>query len=762
MNHVITNNTWEFGGLLSGLPTAVAWSVIGLLALLGLAIAWWSYRRAVRPLTLRQRAVLVALRTIFLVTLLVCLTNPVQVERTTLEQIAEKPRLAVVVDRSDSMTTEDNRGRSRLSEALRTWRRLEPGAHDAFSETSYYSLAKDLRPATTMEAAASRTGDTDETWLYQNLTQLLDAPAKDRPDSILVLTDGLDTSQERSDRLVTRALTEHVSLNFISGSNRLTPQPYVRVRELRAPATVLRNTEFSLDGTVEAYSNEAKTIPYVLWRGTEQIAAGNFTLTAGHNLLPWQTRVRANEPGEMEFILRLSSAADAPPAAHASTQVVGHEKIRVLFYQGALDWGFRYLIDALQTDSSFELTTLINPALRVTLAHSSDLGLTQLPDTVDGLKGFDFVILAHLYPAQLSNEQQKALLDFTRQGGIVLFTSPDATAVPQFADQPLAELLPVEFTTSSANLAAQTLNDRLRQIQQMNINANANASRTAAQLTPFSVTPAGLALPIFAQADAKTPLTPRFSEYVPVSRTKPGTQVLAVHPSERDPNSQTPYILLATQLYGRGRTAILTTDGLWHWKLNEPSASHVVETFWQQLLLWLGQGRNHGPRFTDAPAQVAVGDQIPLHIDGVPANHPPIVTAIAPNGTSKALTVQPTGDPETPWSCTWTATDPGSWELRATGGDESTARAYLFAIELPRGELAQTPPALDQMRALADATRGVFFDEASSSTWQKPEPVPPTVMNEQRVLLWDDWRVLALAFGAFTLELCLRRRWRLL
>jgi len=764
VNHVLTNNTWEFGGLLSGLPDEVAWEVFGVVLFLGLVLAWLSYRRTLRPLTRAQRLTLITLRMLFLATLLLCLANPVRVERTAVQATVAKHRLAVVVDRSDSMTTEDSRGRSRLSEALRTWRHLESSAVGAFDETHYYSLAKDLRPAANLEAAATRTGETGETWLYQSLLSLLAAAPKDRPDHVVVLTDGLDTTTDRADQLVTRALTEGVSLYFVSGANRLQPQPFLRVRELRAPATALRDSEFALEGTVEAYSKEAKEVPFSLWHGNERLMAGIFTLTPGHNVLPWKTTVNSGDPGELNLVLRMGTTDDAPAAAQTATHVVAHEKIRVLFYQGALDWGFRYLIDALQTDPSFDLTSLINPALKVTLARSNGTGVTRLPDTVEGYQGFDFVILAHLFPAQLSSLQQRALMEFVRRGGDLLFTSPDLPALPQFTGLPLTELLPVDFKYNAADETARELLLRRQEMQTLNFNGNSNVGLPPIPLTPFSLTPAALMLPIFAQAgnQTKTPLLPRFTEYAPVSRAKPGAEVLAVHPTERDPVSHEPYILLATQIYGRGRTAILTTDGLWHWKLNEPSTSRIVETFWQQLMLWLGEGHQKGLRFADAPAQVAVGDDVPLRLSGTTGAQAPDVTAVSPLGEAKPLTVQPSGDPDAPWTCTWTAATSGEWELRATGDGLDPAKVFLYAIEQPRGELAQTPPAVDQMRAVAESTRGLLLDENTPATWSVPDPTPPTIVNEQRTLLWDRWPVLALAFGAYALELCLRRRWRLL
>src|SRR5215216_3477245 len=192
---------WVFGGPLAHVPAETAWTILAIAAGFCAVFAWVSYRSSVARLGFVPSLCLMALRTGLLLALLLCLANPVRMERETLkppERATETPppppRLAVVVDRSDSMTLADNRGRSRLDDALTNWRRLEKAAQEYFGETSYFSFAEDLRPARTLEEALKRTGGTSETKLYQSVAQLLKKPAGERPDAVVVLTDGLDTS----------------------------------------------------------------------------------------------------------------------------------------------------------------------------------------------------------------------------------------------------------------------------------------------------------------------------------------------------------------------------------------------------------------------------------------------------------------------------------------------------------------------------------------------------------------------------------------
>jgi uncharacterized membrane protein len=782
VNHTLVS-TWEFGGPLAGLSPAVAWALLALAALLGVAFAWFSYRHALRVLTRPRRVFLITLRAIFLVTLLLCLANPVRVARSTFQPETHR-RLAVVVDRSDSMTTPDNRRRSRLDDALRTWRSLIPAAQTAFSETCFYSFATDLHPAASLEAALARTAATGETHLYQALASLLNAPRGERPDALVVLTDGLDTTGETAAVLTQRALAAGTPVWFVAGANRLRSSPFVRVRELRAPATALRASEFTLDGTFEAFSREARVEKFSLWRGASRIAGGELPLNAGYNVIPWSTPIATGEPGDLELVLRLGDTADAPAAARSATRVVARNTIRVLFYQGALDWGFRYLIDALKTDPSFELTSMLNPALNVTLSRGSRAGgaVGMLPANVRGLDAYDFVVLAHVFPAQLTDAQQQALLEFTRAGGGVLFTSPDPEALPQFDGHPLGELLPVVFATTdhraedddipAIDADGQPLSPRKMQrlmIERAARRARQSLDGTAGSakhsLTPFMLTAAGRASPVFAKAGAADPddrLAPRFVDYATVSLAKPGAEVLAVHPTALDPESRQPRILLATQTFGRGRTALLTTDGLWRWKLSQPSAQREVETFWQQLMLWLGQGRERGVRFVNAPAQVPINDTVTVRLSGLTPLLRPEIRAIAPDGRTTVIIAQATNDSESPWEFSWTPALPGAWELNVSAAGAPPVRIFPFATSQPTGELAQVPPALDTLRVLAATTGGALLTTEPPSAWRAAKDAPATLLGERRQPRWDVWPVLLIAFCAYALELILRRRWKLL
>lgn len=754
----LREKVWVFGGPLADVPAETAWTILAVAAAFCAIFSWISYRSSVARLGIAPSLVLMLLRTGLLVTLLFCLANPVRLERETAkppeytpQAAPSRPRLTVVIDRSDSMTLPDNRGRSRLHDALANWRRLEKSAQSYFGEPRYYSFADDLRAAGSLEEALARTGGTGETKLYQSVSQLLKNPVDERPDAVVVLTDGVDTSNESEALLRESAIAAGVPVYFVAGNNRSArPDPFFRVREWRVPPTALPNSEFSVDIAFEAFSRADRTMPFSLWQNGRRIAGGELALTTGSNLVSRSFPVRTAEAGFVELFLRLGAAADSPTAARAVTRVVSprEKKIRVLIHQGALDWGFRHFTEALRTDPGFEFFTIITPDAGLAMVRGGSAGNTmlgRLPDTVQPLASFNCVVLTQPNPARLTTAQQQALVEFVRAGGALLLMNPDADAMARFAGGPLQEVLPVLLDPPGAAGEAQT-----------------------GKLLPFEPTDAGRASPIFARAGTGgTTLRPRFVDYVPVSRTKPGADVMAVHPTAVDPVSRKPHVLIAMQRFGGGRGALLTTDTLWRWKLDEPSDSRVVETFWQQLLLAIAVPHDAGSlRFLDVPPQVRVGQKVKLRLGGVVSEKLPSVVMKDPGGRTTRLVATLVQDAEAPWSIDWTPDQAGAWEIAA--GIERAEMTNIFPLVTADvvGELARSAPALDLLRTLAGETGGTLLTHEPPATWKRPEQKMEKeleeIVSERHLPEWNNWTMLLIALGFYATELVLRRVWKLL
>lgn len=756
---------WEFGGPLTGAPPETVWTLLAIALVFTALFAWVSYRTAVIRLGAISSLALTALRTAAIAVLLLCLANPVRIERTTHEPPpppapAAPPPIAILVDRSASMTTPDERGRTRLAGALATWSRFEQAAGKAFAPLRYYNFTSELLPAENLEAALPATAKTDQTAVYRAIEAALEKSPADRPGAIVVLTDGVDTTSDTPTRVREAAVTAGVPLYFVPGTNgTVRPDPFIRVREWWGPGIAAHNTRFNLEVSFEAYSRGARNVPFTLWVGNRRLERGTLALTPGFNLVPRSFSTLAVEAGQMDFSLRLGDGADAPVVARSSTRVVEKRATRVLLYQGALDWGFRYLREALRTDPNFEIAALLSADSQLSLVRSPTgvpQALGRLPEDSKVLEPFDCIVLAYTAPDRLSRPQQQALVEFVRRGGSLLYMSPPLNSGDQFRRSPLQEVLPLEIDDSPTASPAPAARGR----------RVALTDQGGAALSPFKLTETGQASAIFAQSGQQEPLLPQFSEFLPASRAKLGADVLAVHPSARDPKTGQPTILLATQTFGRGRTAFLTTDALWRWKMNERADARTVETFWQQLLLALRVEKSVDTlRFAPAPTRVGVDETILLRLGGSKSAEAPTVAAVSPEGQRMSLRTKPTPGEEMPWAVEWTPRAPGLWEIAAGAPDSFPASIFLSVTTEPTGEMARLPPALDVMRTLSADTGGAVLDRQIPASWQtaptRTQAMEP-LTAERRTLLWNRWEAIGAMLGLFGLELLLRRFLKLL
>ncbi len=192
-----------------------------------------------------------------------------------------------------------------------------------------------------------------------------------------------------------------------------------------------------------------------------------------------------------------AGAGEAQQIVACTTQVVERTKVEVLYYQGALQWGYRYLLAALEGDPSFHMTSILNPSLdvRMTTGSPGHDVLPDLPDDARALKPFGIVVLAHVFADRLTDRQQRALAEYARGGGGVLFIAPDTAATQRFAGTALEGMLPVVFEPEDAARAEDDLARRFHE-QMAGAGsddetqfANGGRQQSLPRLQPFSLPP---------------------------------------------------------------------------------------------------------------------------------------------------------------------------------------------------------------------------------------------------------------------------------
>ncbi len=770
MKH-ITYWTWEFGGWFQAAHPAWNGLLLTLVGLGGLALVALFYAHTLSGLPSQARWTLTAMRVALWTLILVFLANPTRVERVSIEPDSRRP-LAVLLDRSGSMSVPDNRGATRLDDAMHRWAAMQSAAGELFSELRFYGFSETLYRAGGVDEARTRALTEKETHLYAALADVLRQNQGGELGGIVCLTDGLDTTDRGSDAVRAQALAARVPLYFVPSRNRVRPAPFLEIRETRVPAHVLRRTQFEWRSVLSACTPTALSVPIELRTGDTVMARATLELPAGQTVVTWSTNLAAGEPGQMPVELCVG-AGQGRRYANATVQVLDKLPVAVLYYQGALDWGFPHLAGILRREPSFTLTALFHPALGVRLRgrRGAPAILNELPVDSQALAPYPVVVLANTAASQLSAAQQEALVAYVRNGGSLLFVAPDSGACNAYAGSPLEAMLPVAFEPPGQEERRDEAADRfVRQMSTLHKGSNYHedlfarrASREVKQrpLYAFTLTPAARRLPIVTAFEAgATNSAPLFAQFARILKAKPAAEVLAVHHPAEAPDETC--ILLAAQTFGRGRTAVLASDSLWRWRLALAGDSHAADTFWQQLLFWLAQDSVQVLHFEQPFAPCTVGVKAAPRLVGAD-DRPPTVQAVSPSGRTVTLTPEPVAAEPRCWTTAWRPDAAGVWTLRARSGDQAVEARVHVAPPSPIRELSNLPPDVEGLRALAADTGGeVVLDEVPAAWRARLAAQQPLVLSERHDPLWDRGLLLALCLALYGAELILRRRQKLL
>lgn len=743
---------WRFGGWLADQPSEIGWGVLVAGALLGIGFVGWSYQTALVSLPLGRRLVLTAMRAVLWMVLLLILAAPTRVERS-YQSHRPKP-LAVLVDRSGSMVATDNRHRRRIDDALARWREAEPAARASFSEIEAFVFGNNLQPIKSPEAETSI--GSDQTKLFGSLQDVLAQAPPGGWGGVLTLTDGLDTVAKDLTREVEKtsraALETGTPLYFIAGHNRYAGSRFFTLREFTVPAQVAPLSSLKVEATFETYEQTARVFDVHLTVNGVARPPEKVGVEAGRRLITWSTEGQATAPGVIEFELQAEGER-----ARASVEVAPLATNRILYFQGALDWGYRFLIDILKRDGSFAVTPVFAiPNPKAVLPTGA---LRELPSAASGLQGYDIVILTNVVASQISAAQQIALSAWVRDGGVLLFVMPDDDSTQGLSGSELEKMLPVIFAPPQANPATEA--SRLQELFRLRA-AGATQGTEPLHLLGYAWETSPHVKEIFSIAGDKAGqlTTPLFAGYAHVARAKPGAEVLARHPTAVSKETGEKAILLALQRYGRGQSGVLTTDSLWRWKLNQPTSERGAELFWQNLFAWLTKERGGRIAFDHPPLHGEVAHEVMFRLRGAKSDQT-IQTVATLGDQSETLTEgQPDG---TTRVLSWRPKTEGFWQITATAPDGHTAKHWLSvkATATQDSEHAGTATDDELLRQLAVRTGGTVLSNGAPSAWQKPQS-GGELLAERRQLEWHRPWVLGVILAIYGAEMLLRRRWRLL
>ncbi len=736
---------------LTALPAGGGALVLIVAGLILAALLWRLYRFERRDLSRPKRAWLLVLRLLVLGAVAVMLIEPVLVS-TRRETVPS--HLPIIVDDSESMKfadpyTDESRA-AEVAAALKLRSEGKRSPVDQLRETPRMDLIKgslrtnldslgrgrevflyDLGSASQSgKSGASRTRKLDELKPDRGVSPLGDALRdvlalhRGRPVAgVVLVTDGRSNAGEDPLRAAEAAIRRGIPVYTIEAGAEEGPRN-VRLAEIEASPVVFARDPMTLGVVVEARGlKDAEGTVYLEQRvnGNDWEPLGDQRIALGEDGALKRTtfRIIPKVVGQYEFRARVGDAGPEltldDNVSSAAVRVV-RQQIRLLLIAGAPSPEVQFLRNALLRDQHVESAVWLqhaDPGYR----QGGDRPIQRLPDEPDELGAYDALLLVDPDMRALGPKWPDLITNFVgKDGGGLIFVPGELYSQQLFeADDPESEgnrwtrLLPVVREPGLFRTEAQV--------------------RLSTQTTYLlELTPEGRGDPIFEfhsdpiRNRAILTSLPGMYWSFPVTRARPGATVLARHGDPRMQNQYGRHVLLASQLYGPGRTVFIGFDSTYRWRY---LSEDYFDGFWARLIDRVGRNKALGGRF---PFQVhlgksayRVGDQVTVGVRFTEA-------AAVAEAAGLAAELEAAGQPAEPLrferapddaellTATFPAEKAGAYSLRitpATAADAgSTVRVSTttFRVEPPRREIDE--PSLNRplLADLARLTKGQVFD----------------------------------------------------
>lgn len=793
------NSRLEFAALPGGAGAAVL--ILGALALL--ALLWRLYRREGRDVSRARRAALVGLRGLTLLAVAAMLVEPVLVST---RRETERSQLALILDDSESMKFADPyTDDSRAAEVAAALKLRSEGARspvDRLRETPRLDLVKTvLRPhlealgrgrvlslydlesaARSGPAGAARSRKLDEIRPSRPVSPLGDAlqgvlaSNRGRPVAgVVVATDGRSNTGEDPLRVVEAAVRQNVPVYAIAAGADEGPRN-VRLAEVEVSPTVFVRDPMTLAVVVEARGlrdAEATVTLEQRANGGDWEPVGSQRVVLGEDGILKRTafRITPKVVGQHEF---RASVGEAGPeltrednVATAAVNVV-RQQIRVLLIAGAPSPEVQFLRNALMRDQHVEFAAWLqntDPGYR----QAGDRPITRLPNDRAELSRYDALLLVDPDMRALGPEWPGLITHFVGQeGGGLIYVAGELYSQQLF-----------EAADSAASGGNWTR--ILPVVRDPGLFRTEAEVRLSTQSTyTLDLSPEGRGDPVFefhpdpVRNRAILTSLPGMYWSFPVTRARPGATVLARHGDPRMQNQYGRQVLLASQLYGPGRTVFIGFDSTYRWRY---LSEDYFDGFWARLVDRVGRNKALGGRF---PYQVhlgkgvyRVGDQVSV---GVRYTEPAALTEASELTAELEVAGQPAEPlafkrvPDDPGllSATFPAQQAGAYTLRvvsstaADAGSGVRASTTTFRVEPPRREIDE--PALNRplLAELARLTKGRVFELSDVDKLDGAIPTREVTRTlETRDELWDAPLLYAAVVFGLTAEWVLRKMSRM-
>jgi len=206
---------------------------------------------------------------------------------------------------------------------------------------------------------------------------------------------------------------------------------------------------------------------------------------------------------------------------------------------------------------------------------------------------------------------------------------------------------------------------------------------------------------------------PGFYWCAAVLKSKPGSEVLAVHSAMRNAAGRAP--LLVTRPYGNGEVLFMGTDSAWRWRKGVEDKYHY--RFWGQVVRWMSHKRHmaqgEGIRLAFSPENPRVGESLffqatILDIGGSMMEKDRVSARIvSPSGKLERLEFAPVTGGWGVYKTSFLPQEGGKYKMTITSEKGGSKLETEIVVTKPQREKLGQPANIAMLREISDLTRGV-------------------------------------------------------
>ena len=609
-----------------------------------------------------------------------------------------------------------------------------------------------------VDSTASRITSLDElhaaapvTHIGDSLKQVAEETSDLPIGAVVLLSDGAENSGGIDAETIATLRNRHIPIHTVGVGREQAPHD-VEINDVSVPARALADSRLAATVTLHQRGYAGQKAMLRVRDGNKILDAREVTLGPDGNLQTESMLFNAGEAGSKALQFSIDPLAGEENTANNSVMRmvnVQSDKHRILYIEGEPTWEYKFIRRAEDGDRVVQIVSMLRTTENKLYWQGLDDPKDQpqgFPSKAEDLFKYDAIVVGSVEASYFTAAQQTLIQEFVdrRGGGLLLLGGRSSLADGGWGASSMADLLPVVLPNRKDTF---------------------HRDPATAELTPAGADSiiCRLVEDPAKNADRWKKL-PYLMNYEDPGTPKPGAAVLA---QMNVGNRKMP--LLITQNFGRGRVAVLATEGTWRWQMSQAVEDQTHQFFWQQLLRWLVSS-TPGHVTASVPSQMLFDDgrvQISADVrdkDYAPAADSQVQAHITgPDGVAASVDLSP--DPNTPgvFHADWTADKPGSYlaEVTANHAADPVGRDVLtFARMDGVAENFHTEQNRELLEKLSAETGGRYW------TPQELSKLPSEITYSEAGItirqtkdLWNMPAVFLLLLLLPAAEWLLRRRW---